>query len=526
MKKRVVIIGLDGLSWNVLEKLFGHGIMNNLKRCTEKGVHSELRSTIPPFTIPTWVSLCTGVNPGKHGAYSFLMPNEDYGFKLTNSKDVKYPRIYEIFTMKGLKSIVINVPLSYPPLIFKGLLISDWLYPKFRVVPSESWQLVKDYTPPDPLWSKRDPLDYIERIHINLRKRLKVIRNLFSKQHWDLFFVVFSETDFLLHKMYKDIVLGTGLAKEAYEIFDMIDNFIGESVRLMSRDVIIMLVSDHGFTEYSHVVHVNKFLRDRGFVKLKVIKHKVYLLEKRNTSKRRILHLPKALYAALNKIEITRKVLSFQLRNKFNRYITFTYKTTIDRPSSVAFLHCPDHFGVYINSSDVFQNWLLKNKEAEVIQNVTKKFLTNVKNPKTGESIFEKVYLREELFHGPYVKKFPHVIFLPKKNYWIGRKATGETIEKKNQANHSLRGIFVVIGKDVNQEVKLSKTSIFDIVPTILHYCGFSIPHDTDGKVLQEIFDERSEIKNKPVRMVNYLRKWRKIQASKRINNKIQYKSV
>ena len=41
--RRVVVIGLDGLSWNVLEELFSRGVMSNVDAFRKKGVHGRTR---------------------------------------------------------------------------------------------------------------------------------------------------------------------------------------------------------------------------------------------------------------------------------------------------------------------------------------------------------------------------------------------------------------------------------------------------------------------------------------------------
>ena len=45
----------------------------------------------------------------------------------------------------------------------------------------------------------------------------------------------------------------------------------------------------------------------------------------------------------------------------------------------------------------------------------------------------------------------------------------------------------------LNEKGKLNNLKIFDITPTILHMFGLPIPKDIDGRVLTEIFDEKSK---------------------------------
>lgn len=421
--------------------------------------------------------------------------------------------------MRGLNSVVINLPLSYPPVVLKGMMVSDWLYPRYEVFPGEAGDLAKDYAPYDPLWAKRDPADYVKAMLTGLERRLDVIRRLFSKTEWSLFFVVFSEPDFLLHKIYDDILSGEGLAEEAYKVFDLIDSFIGWVVRNSPRDSLIFLVSDHGFTAYEHVVRVNKILQDVGLAKFGVVKRKGQARKELRMPKRAV-YLPKFLYGWAVRVESVRKMLSLLFHALFGRGATPIYSRAFDVHSSVALMHHETHFGVYINSKDVFRNGLMESKEAESAVNFVKSLLVNVKNPTTGENLFERVYAKEELFQGPYVKRFPHVVFLPREKYWVARHTKGEIVEENRQVNHRLAGIFAVCGEDVRRGVELDKISILDIVPSVLHYLELPIPHDADGRVLLEIFDENSQVKQRAVRKENYLEKWNIIRKAKLLSMK------
>jgi len=513
--KHVVVIGLDGMSWDILEKLFSKGVMGNVDIFRKKGVYGELNSWVPPFTVPRWTSIATGVNPGKHGAYAFLMPTENYGTRLTRSRDVRYPRVYEICTMQNLNSVVINLPLSYPPVILKGIMISDWIYPRFEVFPETARNLVKDYAPYDPLWSKRDPTDYVKAMLKGLERRIGVIKKLISKTKWSLFFVVFSEPDFLLHKLYSDILSGEGLAEEAYKVFDLIDNFIGWVVKNVPRDSLILLLSDHGFARYKYVIHVNKVLRDASLIKFKIAQREAHSSERINKQGDRIF-VPKFLYRVMVKVESVRKIASLLFHTLFGNKIFPSYERVLDPYSSRARMHTETHFGIYINSKDVFPRWLISEDKIEKTQDFIMNLLSNIRNPDTNESVFECIYVRKKIFRGPYVKKLPHVIFFPKKEYWIDCKLREKTIEKKCSINHSMTGIFAAIGKDVKRGIKLGQLSIFDITPSILHALNLPIPHDTDGRVLFEMFDENSQIKQRQVRKANYLKRWNVIYKTKR----------
>ncbi|RLE84124.1 MAG: hypothetical protein DRJ41_03695 [Thermoprotei archaeon] len=101
-KKKVCVVGLDGVNAKVLD-LMG----------VKPSTIYTLKSTIPPYTPPAWTSILTGVNPGWHGIYSFLKYRRG-DEALNTSWDVMFPRLFEMLAMNGLRSIIINAPLTYP----------------------------------------------------------------------------------------------------------------------------------------------------------------------------------------------------------------------------------------------------------------------------------------------------------------------------------------------------------------------------------------------------------------------------
>lgn len=65
-KRRMLIIGLDGATWDVLNPQIEPGACLSLAQLKEEGTHGILQSTLPPLTPPACSSFQTGVNPGKH----------------------------------------------------------------------------------------------------------------------------------------------------------------------------------------------------------------------------------------------------------------------------------------------------------------------------------------------------------------------------------------------------------------------------------------------------------------------------
>ncbi|RLE73134.1 MAG: hypothetical protein DRJ45_00705 [Thermoprotei archaeon] len=510
---RVVIVGLDGVPWSVINRLYEDGVVDVLPEIAKEGAHGTLTSIIPPYTVPAWTSMATGVNPGKHGAYSTHVPQPDYSLRLLTSGDVLYPRVYECLSMCGMESVVVNLPLSYPPRLFRGVMVSDWLYPKLKVYPEEESAFLRGYSQPDPLWALYSPAGYSRTLLEGLNGRIGAIKRLFQNVNWDMFFVVFSETDFLLHKDYENIING-GNSHPSRNVFHKIDSFVGWILDRLPQDCLLLVVSDHGFAKYRCVVHVNSLLRNLGLITLKAFRRGTTDFSGR-------LPIPRFayryIYRSRNLRRLVGPVLDYLGFNSASLYLR------IPASKSYAFM-LPDHFGIYINSRDIFSNWLLKKREAVSIKRKLIRLLRRIKNPKNGNHLFSAVYAREDVFSGPNVHRIPHIILVPSAPCWMDHEIAGAPVEVRTHIDHSLTGMVVLYGCDVKAGTKLKGASLLDITPTILHYLGLSVDSRADGRPLLEAFKPSSAVRQRPVRFGDYLSRWRAALKFKLLREKIKHR--
>jgi len=144
LKKKAAVIGLDGLSWNYLDKLINNGVMPYTKALLNKAFKTELEC-IPPVTPPSWTSIMTGVNPGKHGIFGFFTYDKStWKQVLTSAHHVGYPRIHEMLSMNGAKSIIFNPMPDYPIIPARNTIqISNLFFtPKPVSYPPEAYKKV------------------------------------------------------------------------------------------------------------------------------------------------------------------------------------------------------------------------------------------------------------------------------------------------------------------------------------------------------------------------------------------------
>ena len=72
LRKKVIVIGLDGLEPGIVEAMLERGELPNLAKIRASGSYSRLKTTYPAQTPVAWSSFVTGTNPGGHGIFDFI----------------------------------------------------------------------------------------------------------------------------------------------------------------------------------------------------------------------------------------------------------------------------------------------------------------------------------------------------------------------------------------------------------------------------------------------------------------------
>src|SRR5918997_3578564 len=106
--KRVLLLGLDGMTYNVLEPAFAAGHMPVFKALMDRSASGVLTSTVPPYTPPGWTSIFTGVNPGKHGIFGFTLGNVQRKGGLVRLDRVQAPALWNVANAQGMRMGLFN----------------------------------------------------------------------------------------------------------------------------------------------------------------------------------------------------------------------------------------------------------------------------------------------------------------------------------------------------------------------------------------------------------------------------------
>src|SRR4051794_14710951 len=71
--QRLVILGFDGMDPTLLNRWLAAGLLPNIAKLATQGGVYPLETTQSPESPTAWASFATGVNPGKHNIYDFLV---------------------------------------------------------------------------------------------------------------------------------------------------------------------------------------------------------------------------------------------------------------------------------------------------------------------------------------------------------------------------------------------------------------------------------------------------------------------
>jgi predicted AlkP superfamily phosphohydrolase/phosphomutase len=503
--KKVFVIGLDGGTFDLVRPWVGEGHLPNFKRLMEEGVSHDLSVELPPGTVPNWPSFMTGKNAGKHGVIHWFIRTEgSSNWLVVNSHSIKGRTLWDVLGTYGKESIVMNVPLTYPPRPIKGKMITGLLTPpsaKNFTHPPElkgeiESQVGRYKLYPDEIYQEGREEKFLNSLMETLEIRFKTSRYLMDHFPWDFFMIVFSETDAIQHAFWKFIdpthpsyeeELARKHGRGILQIYQKVDQYLGEYLRKLEKGATLILMSDHGAGPLYQKFYTNNWLRSLGLLKLKQTGWSGFRY-------RWFQHgfTMQNLYRLFFKAGLAnwrRKLDKRESTESLMRRLFLSYRD-IDWDQSKAFA-----FGGY---GQIYLNGEGKERvRGEIIQ-----LLQKMEMP-AGCPFIDQVYRREDLYRGGKVFSLPDIIFIPKPGYvdpgdfeFFSNRIFDDVIGASG--THSPNGIFLIWGERVKSGGVLKEVTIHDLAPTILYLMDLPVPADMDGTVLLKTLEE-GWVENHPV---------------------------
>lgn len=446
--KKALIIGLDGVPYTTMQRFIAEGVMPNTGELVKTGTLSQMTTSLPEVSSVAWTSFMTGVNPGKHGIYGFMdLRPGTYDMFFPDFKSVKAETMWEFLGKSGRRSIVVNVPSTYPAKELNGILIAGFVaidlrkatYPQSYVPMLEQMGYRLDV---DAMKARQSMDLFAQDLRETLKKREEALLYLIEKEEWDLFIATISETDRLHHFLwaasddpahkYHDFFI---------EIYRWIDRIIGKLCEKIDRDTAVFMVSDHGFTHIKQEVYINKWLEEEGY-------------------------------------------LSFS-KNPAESYKDIREGTRVFNL---------DPARIYINVRGKYPKGCVNNgSEYNALRHEIKEKLLGFKAD--GQNAIKQVFYKEDIFNGPQYEFAPDMVILP--NYGFDLKGalnkpsvTGRSIFT---GMHTQDDALFFVTNNENSPPLLKggrggvfsrEVNIIDVMPTVLSAMGIEPVQGLDGKAV------------------------------------------
>jgi predicted AlkP superfamily phosphohydrolase/phosphomutase len=121
----IVIIGVDGVGWNLINPLLKNDQLPNIKHLIRKGSHGVLKTIRPVKSSVIWTSIATGKSMIKHGIVDWTFINKNNIQIPYRRSERRVKAFWNILGELGWKVGVINWFITYPPEKVNGYMVSE-----------------------------------------------------------------------------------------------------------------------------------------------------------------------------------------------------------------------------------------------------------------------------------------------------------------------------------------------------------------------------------------------------------------
>jgi predicted AlkP superfamily phosphohydrolase/phosphomutase len=543
-KKKVLVFGIDGGTFDLLLPWMERGLLPNLKKIKEEGVSGILKSSFPPVTTPAWNCFMTGKNPGKHGIYFFLARKpHSYEEMPINFNDMDGQTLWGILSDQGYKVGVLNVPLTYPPQRVNGVVISgfltpsgkkDFIYPPQLVNEIErefgKYYLHARSLDIDTYFSDKNIPYFLQDCRSMMLYKFRVAKYLIETMDFDFFMLHIWSADRIQHWLWNildkkhphyRLDISEKYYDEIVSLYRELDREMGEVIDKCDSSANVFVISDHGFCKVSKSIDLNVWLMKEGYIELKSgfpTRLRVLLWKRGFT----IEKLYRRWVRRISKLGVRLKQKFIMSPGDFLNHIFFSKKWWLlslgDVDWSKTKAYCKPSMGgqIFINLKGREPEGIVNpGQDYEILRNEIIQKLRDFMNEATGNKSEVEIYAKEEIYHGEYLGEMPDITFLAHNNGYLAGNVMGFASNRPivdfaiHHGHHNMDGILLAKGKSIKDGITIDGTNIMDITPTILHIMGCKIPEDMDGEVRKEIFKE-AFLEQNPVEFVEPRKEKRK----------------
>ncbi len=273
-RRRFLILGLDGGTFDLLDPLMEAGDLPFLKSMARSGVRAPLTSVYPAKTIPAWYSMATGQDPGQLGIYGFTEPTGGPGHSKLVQTFRPAEAMWDALSRLGVKVGVINFPLraGYP---LNGFFVPGMFSEHPQTYPRDlgaevEGELGTPYPPELPVHRDADRDQWLALATENVRQRARTAARLSARHRPDFLFTLFRETDRVEHQYWSELSRPVAEMPNDLRMFwravDAACREVDAAFRAAGGPAVTLVVSDHGHGQNESDFFTNRWLAEEGLL--------------------------------------------------------------------------------------------------------------------------------------------------------------------------------------------------------------------------------------------------------------------
>lgn len=493
----VLVIGLDGGTWDVMGPLARRGVMPATRRLMEAGRPGTLRSTIPWYTVPGWTTLMTGVNPGTHGLLHWVVSDpSDYfehrrpGRRFVTSRDIAFPTFWDVAGAAGKRVAIVNMPITYPAWPVNGTMVTGLLtphgaregashpeglldrFPEYRVDLSVS----REGESPDAPAAHVGVTEYLAELLEVTEARRRLATTLFTDEV-DLGVAVFVGPDRISHKAWPEQEAvargedGGRVGALVQEYYRALDRAVGELSDMAGPDVTTLVVSDHGFgPPPMWSFGMGSWLRDHGYLRLR--REPLQRVIASNRALKRLARLVAAWRAGLP-LSISQPP-PVDWRQTALYTVAYPYQRVI---------------GITVNRARAKREGWVPEEDVPRLLSRFREELAAVLAP-GGAPVVRRIMEREEV--APGARAFPDLLIETEEPFAPdgGLRTPRIFLPNRHRASgmHTRDGAFLAAGARTRGSGE-AVADIADVAPSVLALLGIRAPDHMEGRTRDDLLD-------------------------------------
>lgn len=530
MTRKVVVVALDGATFDVLDPWIAQGQLPTLKRLIEGGTSARLLSTVPPVTACAWTAFMTGCNPGKTGIYEFFARRDPNSYKIypIDRTLARQPSLAAIFSHHGIKVGQLHFPMTYPAEHVEGFVVAapapDRNSTHFTFPPDllERVGLSRKDYPIHPFLDPRSRRrlsadeESLNGISHWMDSQARYTIALSTELEWDVLMVHLWATDCVQHVFWGAMSEGPKggwserLQGAVLEVFQKADELIAALWKLAGSDALVTVVSDHGFGQNHHVFWINRWLAQQGFLYPRdllgedvmcVLLDRLWRKSHQRDNGHALSRLKGLIRSAARPVPISARRLLYSVVERLAQGHPGWHQRTsplnserleyrVDWSRTVAYSF--GTFGeIYINLRGREPRGIVEpGEEYQTVREQIAEALLQCTDQE-GHPLFTAVKRKEELYWGDAMGLAPDLVPLMQDNQWayfdssLGEGNVLSLPAKDHSGGHRSEGILVLHGPDVPAGRRIAGARITDVAPTILSWMGLPVLEEMDGAALE-----------------------------------------